>query len=82
MERLRQQSYLTKGLRLNFFDRREVVPILYGFYFEGGVQSFVKYFAAHKNWLHEDIFYAEKVQDKIMMSRLRFYMSTIRNPSR
>ena len=65
MERLRQQSYLTKGLRLNFFDRREAVPLLYGFYFEGGVYSFVKYFAQHKNWLHEDIFYVEKEQEKI-----------------
>ena len=65
MERLRQQAYLTKGIRLNFFDRREPISLLYGFYFEGGVQSFVKYFAAHKNWLHEDIFYVEKDQEKI-----------------
>jgi DNA gyrase subunit B len=65
LDRLRQQAYLTKGIRLNFFDRRESAPLLYGFYFEGGVYSFVKYFAQHKNWLHEDIFYVEKEQDKI-----------------
>jgi DNA gyrase subunit B len=72
LERLRQQAYLTKGIRLNFFDRREstsdrptVGPLFYSFYFEGGVNSFVKYFAQHKNWLHEDIFYVEKEQDKI-----------------
>ena len=65
LERLRQQAYLTKGIRLNFFDRREAVPVFYGFYFEGGVFSFVKYFAQHKNLLHEDIFYVEKEQEKI-----------------
>jgi DNA gyrase subunit B len=65
LERLREQAYLTKGVRLNFFDRREAVPLLYGFYFEGGVLSFVKYFARHNHWLHEDIFYVEKEQDKI-----------------
>ena len=65
LERLRQQAYLTKGIRLNFLDRREKAPLFYGFYFEGGVQSFVKYFARHKNWLQEDIFYVSKEQDKI-----------------
>jgi DNA gyrase subunit B len=39
LERLRQQAYLTKGIRISFFDRREPVPSFYGFYFEGGVLS-------------------------------------------
>ncbi len=60
LERLRQQAYLTKGIRINFFDRRKDVPFFYGFYFEGGLMSFVKYLARNKNHLHEDIFYVEK----------------------
>jgi DNA gyrase subunit B len=60
LDHLRQQAYLTKGVRVNFFDRRGKVPIAYGFYFEGGLLSFVKYLARGKNRLQEDIFYVEK----------------------
>jgi DNA gyrase subunit B len=79
LDRLRQQAYLTKGIRINFFDRRgaaapggsaagsgvSAVPVFYGFYFEGGLLSFVKYLARNKNRLHEDIFYVEKEVDKM-----------------
>ncbi len=72
LDRLRQQAYLTKGIRINFFDRRgaapgastPAVPVFYGFYFEGGLLSFVKYLARNKNRLHEDIFYVEKEVNK------------------
>jgi DNA gyrase subunit B len=42
---LRQQAYLTKGVRINIIDRRPKTPAFYGFYFEGGVLSFVKFLA-------------------------------------
>jgi DNA gyrase subunit B len=74
IERLRQQAYLTKGVRLNFFDRRQPVPVLYGFYFEGGVLSFVKYLAKNKNRLHEDIFYVSKEQGKISIEVAFLYV--------
>lgn len=60
LDHLRQTAYLTKGVRVNFFDRREKLPVCYGFYFEGGVLSFIKYLARGKNHLQEDIFYVEK----------------------
>ena len=60
LDHLRQQAYLTKGVRVNFFNRRGAVPISYGFYFEGGLLSFVKYLARGRNHLQEDIFYVEK----------------------
>jgi DNA gyrase subunit B len=60
IDHLRQTAYLTKGLRINFFDRRGDVLTAHGFYFEGGVLSFIKYLARGKNHLHEDIFYVEK----------------------
>jgi len=60
LDHLRQTAYLTKGVRINFFDRRGPVPIAHGFYFEGGVLSFIKYLANGKNYLQEDIFYVEK----------------------
>ncbi len=77
-ERLRQQAYLTKGVRINFFDRRSNVPIFYGFYFEGGVLSFVKYLAQKKNRLHEDIFYVEKEQQKINVEVAFLYVDDTR----
>ncbi len=60
IDHLRQTAYLTKGVRINFFDRRGPVPVAHGFYFEGGVLSFIKYLARGKNRLHEDLFYVEK----------------------
>ena len=60
LDHLRQTAYLTKGARINFFDRRGPVPIAHGFYFEGGVLSFIKYLAHGKNHLQEDIFYVDK----------------------
>jgi DNA gyrase subunit B len=61
MERLRQQAYLTKGIHIDFYDRRkEGAPFFYGFYFEGGVLSFVKYLAEGRTRLNDDIFYVEK----------------------
>jgi DNA gyrase subunit B len=74
LERLRQQAYLTKGVRIDFFDRRSSVPIFYGFYFEGGVLSFVKYLAQKKNRLHDDIFYVEKEQQKINVEAAFLYV--------
>ena len=74
LERLRQQAYLTKGIRIDFFDRRQAVPVFYGFYFEGGVLSFIKYLAQKKNWLHEDIFYVEKEQQKINVEAAFLYV--------
>ncbi len=73
-DRLRQQAYLTKGIRINFFDRRPEVPIFYGFYFEGGVLSFVKYLAQKKNRIHDDIFYVEKEQQKINVEAAFLYI--------
>jgi DNA gyrase subunit B len=60
LDHLRQTAYLTKGVRVNFFDRRGPVPIAHGFYFEGGVLSFIKFLARGKNHLQEEIFYVEK----------------------
>ncbi len=65
LDHLRQQAYLTKGVRINIFDRRQKMPVFYGFYFEGGLLSFVRFLAEKKNKLQEDIFYVDKEQEKI-----------------
>ena len=78
LERLRQQAYLTKGVRINFYDRRLPVPYFYGFYFEGGVLSYVKYLSQNKNRLNEDIFYVEKEAEKLDIEVAFLYVDDVR----
>ncbi len=64
---LRQQAYLTKGVKIMFRDERESASAKatadkerltssYGFYFEGGVGSFVKYLVMGNTPRHSNIF--------------------------
>ena len=79
MERLRQQAYLTKGIRINFYDRRKPeAPFFYGFYFEGGVLSFVKFLTQGKNRLNEDIFYVEKEMEHMDIECAFLYVDDTR----
>jgi DNA gyrase subunit B len=78
LERLRQQAYLTKGIRINFHDRRQPVPYFYGFYFEGGVLSYVKFLSQKKNRLNEDIFYVEKEAEKLDIEAAFLYVDDTR----
>ncbi len=79
LERLRQQAYLTKGIRINFYDRRRAeAPFFYGFYFEGGVLSFVKFLAQGKNKLNEDIFYVEKEMEHMDIECAFLYVDDTR----
>jgi DNA gyrase subunit B len=78
LERLRQQAYLTKGIRINFHDRRQSVPYFYGFYFEGGVLSYVKFLSQKKNRLNEDIFYVEKEAEKLDIEAAFLYVDDTR----
>ncbi len=55
---LRHQAYLTKGLRASVLDER--TGSAYGFYFEGGIRSYVRHLNAGKEVLDEEIFYVDK----------------------
>ncbi|MBI2676644.1 MAG: DNA topoisomerase (ATP-hydrolyzing) subunit B [Candidatus Yanofskybacteria bacterium] len=71
---LRQQAYLIKGVKINITDERlpikSVRPenneestffLSHGFYFEGGVVSYIKYFLNRKEEAkHPNIFYVSK----------------------
>jgi DNA gyrase subunit B len=65
LEHLRQQAFLTKGVRINFIDRRGETPAFYGFGFEGGLLSFVKHLARGSRSLQDEIFYANKAYEKM-----------------
>jgi len=63
-DRLRQLSYLTKGVMITLVDQRPEAHISrYSFYFEGGIQSYVKYLNASKEPKHERVCYVEKEWD-------------------
>lgn len=61
LDRLRQQSYLTKGITMNVCDERSGhSPKKYRFYFEGGIKSYIKSLHRQKNIKHDTVFYIEK----------------------
>jgi DNA gyrase subunit B len=62
---LRHQAYLTKGLKGSVHDER--TGKRYAFYFEGGIQSYVKHLNIGKEVVDDDIFYVEKqVEDSMI----------------
>ena len=62
---LRHQAYLTKGIHTSVIDER--TGERKAFYFEGGIQSYVKNLNIGKDVLSDDIFYVEKqVEDCIV----------------
>jgi len=63
IEHLRQQAYLTRGVRINILDKRKIPNKFYGFYFEGGLLSFVKYLAKDEKILQAEPFYVNKEYD-------------------
>ena len=58
LKHLRQQAYLTKGIKISFRDEREEgKETSYTFYFEGGLSSYVKYLTRNAASRHPNIFY-------------------------
>jgi len=61
LDHLRQQCYLTKGIHVTITDERKTKQHdAYGFYFEGGVASYVRHLNHTKQTKHEGIFYVVK----------------------
>ncbi|MBI2009224.1 DNA topoisomerase (ATP-hydrolyzing) subunit B [Candidatus Saccharibacteria bacterium] len=58
---LRHQAYLTKGVKASVHDQRS--GLSYAFYFEGGIESYVRHLNTGKEPLDEDIFYVDKEMD-------------------
>lgn len=67
LQHLRHQSYLTKGVKVIFKDERGKEASNYGFYFEGGVGSFVKYLIMGNTPRHPNIFSTATTKDDIFV---------------
>lgn len=62
---LRHQAYLTKGVYVAVRDERTKERA--AFYFEGGIQSYVKHLNIGKDVVHDSVFYVERqVQESIV----------------
>ncbi len=57
-QRLRESAYLTKGVWITFIDQRQERER--SFYFEGGLQSFVRHLNRNKEALHARPIYVER----------------------
>jgi DNA gyrase subunit B len=81
LDRLRHAAYLTKGLRTSLED--VTTGERYSFYFEGGIQSYVKHLNVGREAVDEDIFYVDKtlndVQVEISLQYTDAYTETIKS---
>ncbi|MCA9349364.1 DNA topoisomerase (ATP-hydrolyzing) subunit B [Candidatus Saccharibacteria bacterium] len=62
---LRHQAYLTKGVKTTVIDERTGKRC--SFYFEGGIQSYVRHLNVGKEPIGDKVFYAEKQVDDVMV---------------
>lgn len=60
---LRHQAYLTKGVKTKISDERTGQS--YSFYFEGGIQSYVKHLNIGKEPLTDQAFYVDKLVEEV-----------------
>ena len=77
LDHLRQQSYLTKGVRINIRDERNKLPQTYSFYFEGGIVSYVDYLNRNEEPKHEHIFYVSREHEGILVETALQYTDDI-----
>lgn len=62
---IRHQAYLTKGIYLSVYDHRTNERA--AFYFEGGIQSYVKHLNIGKEVITDNIFYVERqIEDSMV----------------
>ncbi len=67
LNHLRQQAYLTKGVKINIKDERKKAHKIYSFYFEGGIVSYIKYLNRDQETKHDNIFYVSKEHQDMLV---------------
>jgi len=63
--RLREQAFLNKGIKIEIYDERTTNDKFHIFKFEGGIVSFVRHLNDSKKPIHKDPIYFEGKQDSI-----------------
>ena len=79
LDHLRQQAYLTKGVKLEVSDERVAgQEKSYYFYFEGGIASYVRHLNHAHEIKQENVFYVSKEQDEVQVEIAVQYMADFR----
>ncbi len=79
IDHLRQQAYLTKGIRIDITDERGENVEYHSFYFEGGLQSFITYLVGSASRIQEMPFYVQKSSEGIDVEATFLYTSDYEN---
>jgi DNA gyrase subunit B len=70
---LRQQAYLTKGIKINIINQSVEPETSYSFYFEGGLYAYVKHLTRGKNAIHQNVFYANGIRNDVQVEAAFIY---------
>jgi DNA gyrase subunit B len=91
LEHLRQQAYLTRGIKINIADCRKKNQndqkdnqnnndyLIYTFYFEGGIKSYVDYLNRHEKILHNRVFHCSKEYEGLLVEAALQYTEDIQS---
>lgn len=84
LDHLRQQAYLMKGLKIIVIDERHIkkgikdFPMVYCFYFEGGIVSYVKYLNQGQKIIHSNPFYISRELEGILVEASLLYSDELK----
>ncbi len=67
LNHLRQQAYLTSGIKITIYDQRISPNFVYNFYFEGGLEAYIKYLVNRSEPRHNNIFYVKGEKEGIIV---------------
>ncbi|MDP2629132.1 MAG: DNA topoisomerase (ATP-hydrolyzing) subunit B [Candidatus Harrisonbacteria bacterium] len=67
LERLRRQAFLTKGINIEFVDYRSAPALYHGFFFDGGLLSFIRHLNEAEKPLQEEVFYVDKTAEEVQV---------------
>lgn len=74
LEHLRQQAFLTKGVRIEIIDSSDKKsPFAYSFYFEGGLVSFIEHLNENHTPIQKEVFYTHKNYENIDVETAMVY---------
>jgi DNA gyrase subunit B len=75
LNHLRQQAYLTKGVKILVIDQRQPNDVSkHQFYFEGGIESYVKHLNHTNKPRHQNVFYVAKESSGMMVEAALQYI--------
>lgn len=79
---LRQQAYLTRGLRIDISDKRKEETTSYAFYFEGGLRSYLDYLIGNAASINDHYFYTHKEENNIDIEVTFAYTNDVESEER